>query len=72
MLTLDAGSGYWQLPVDDKSVKLLTLKKNMGSISTGMCQKRRWKILVRGSRPVEIIVDYFLIHGEYQQKPAKS
>ena len=28
MLTLDAGSGYWQLPVDDKSVKLLTLKKH--------------------------------------------
>ena len=28
MLTLDAGSGYWQLPVDDKRVKLLTLKKH--------------------------------------------
>ena len=71
--TLDACSGYWQLPVDEESSKLLTFNTPWGRYrftrlpfginSAPEIYQREMDRLFSGV-PVEIIVDDFLIHGK--------
>ena len=66
---LDACSGYWQLPVDDKSAMLLTFNNHGINIY--------WNVPKDGGKffegdVVEVIVHDFLILGEYQQKLTRS
>ncbi|XP_048582219.1 uncharacterized protein K02A2.6-like [Nematostella vectensis] len=73
--TLDACSGFWQLPVDEESSKLLTfntpwgryrfLRLPFGISSAPEIYQREMDRLFAGV-PVEIIVDDFLIHGGNQ------
>ena len=73
--SLDACSGYWQLPVDDESSKLLTFNTPWGryrftrlpfgiSPAPELYQREMDKLFE--GVPVEIIVDDFLIHGKDQ------
>ena len=74
-MSLDACSGYWQLPVDDESSKLLTFNTPWGRYrftrlpfgisSAPEIYQREMDKLFEGV-PVEIIVDDFLIHGKDQ------
>ena len=74
--SLDACSGYWQLQVDDESSKLLTFNTPWGRyrftrLPFGISPapeiyQREMDRLFEGV-PVQIIVDYFLIHGEDQR-----
>ena len=73
--SLDACSGYWQLPVNDETSKLLPFNTRWGryrftrhpfGISPAAeIYQREMDKLFEGV-PVEIIVDDFLIHGKYQ------
>ena len=75
--SLDACSGYWQLPVDDESSKLLTFNTPWGRyrftrLPFGISPapelyQREMDRLFEGI-PVEIIVDDFLIHGKDQSE----
>jgi len=75
-ISLDACRGYWQLPVDDESSKLLTFNTPWGRyrftrLPFGISQapeiyQREMHRLFEGV-PVEIIVDDFLIHGKDQK-----
>ena len=77
-MSLDACSGYWQLPVDDESSKLLTFNTPWGRYrftrlpfgisSAPEIYQREMDKLFEGI-PVEIIVDDFLIHGKDQTDP---
>ena len=71
--TLDASSGYWQLPVDEESSKLLTFNTPWGryrftrlpfgiSSAPELYQREMDKLFA--NLPVDIIVDDFLIHGK--------
>ena len=70
--SLDACSGYWQLPVDDESSKLLTFntpwrryqftRLPFGISPAPELYQREMDRLFEGV-PVEIIVDDFLVHG---------
>ena len=69
--TLDASSGYWQLPVDEESSKLLTFNTPWGQyrftilpfgISSAPELYQREMDRLFANLPVEIIVDDFLIH----------
>ena len=74
-MSLDACSGYWQLPVDDESSKLLTFNTPSGRYrftrlpfgisSAPEIYQREMEKLFEGI-PVEIIVDDFLIHRKDQ------
>ena len=74
--SLDACSGYWQLPVDEESSKLLTFntpwgryrftRLPFGIASAPEIYQREMDRLFAGI-PVEIIVDDFLIHGDDQR-----
>ena len=74
-MSLDACGGYWQLPVNDESSKLLTFntpwgryrftKLRSGISSAPEIYQREMDKLFEGI-PVEIIVDDFLIHGKDQ------
>ena len=74
-MSLDACSGYWELPVDDESSKLLTFNTPWGRYrftrlpfgisSAPEIYQREMDKLFEGI-PVEIIVDDFLIHGKDQ------
>ena len=74
--SLDACSGYWQLPVDEESSKLLTFNTPWGRyrftrLPFGIAPapdiyQREMDRLFAGI-PVEIIVDDFLIHGDDQR-----
>jgi len=71
--TLDACSGFWQLPVDESSSKLLTFNTPWGRyrfcrLPFGIAPapeiyQREMERLFEGV-PVEIIVDDFLIHAQ--------
>lgn len=71
--TLDACSGFWQLPVDEASSKLLTFNTPWGRyrfcrLPFGIAPapeiyRREMERLLKGV-PVEIIVDDFLIHAK--------
>ena len=73
--SLDACSGYWQLPLDDESSKLLTfntpwgryqfIRLPFGISPAPEIYQRELDKLFEGV-PVEIIVDEFLIHGKDQ------
>lgn len=73
--TLDASSGFWQLPVDEESSKLLTFNTPWGRyrftrLPFGICSapelyQREMDRLFAGL-PVKIIVDDFLLHGKDQ------
>ena len=75
--SLDACSGYWQLPVDDESSKLLTFNTPWGRyrftrLPFGISPapelyQREIDRLFEGV-PVEIIVDDFLVHGKDQSE----
>ena len=74
-MSLDACSGYWQLPVDDKSSKFLTFNTSWGQYrftrlpfgisSVPEIYQREMDKLFEGV-PAEIIVDDVLIHGKDQ------
>lgn len=75
LMSLDACSGYWQLPVDDESSNPLTFNTAWGRYrfttlffgisSAPEIYQREMDKLFEGV-PVEIIVDDFLIHGKDQ------
>ena len=71
--SLHACSGYWQLPVDHESSKLLTFNKPRGryrltrlpfGISPAPEMYQREMDRLFEGVPVEIILDDFLIHGK--------
>ena len=75
--SLDACSGYWQLPVDDESSKLLTFNTPWGryrftrlpfgiSPAPELYQMEMDRLFA--GVPVEIIVDDFLVHGKDQSE----
>ena len=74
-MSLEACSGYWQLPVDDESSKLLTFNAPWGRYrftrlpfgisSAPEIYQREMDKLFEGV-PAEIIVDDVLIHGKDQ------
>ena len=74
-MSLDACSGYWQFPVDDKSSKFLTFNTPWGQYrstrlpfgisSVPEIYQREMDKLFEGV-PAEIIVDDVLIHGKDQ------
>ena len=74
-MSLDGCSGYWQLPVDDESSKLLTFNAPWGRYrftrlpfgisSAPEIYQREMDKLFEGV-PVEIIVDDFVIRGKDQ------
>ena len=75
--SLDACSGYWQLPVDDESSKLLTFNTPWGryrftrlpfGISPAPELYQREMDRLFAGVPVEIIVDDFLVHGKDQSE----
>jgi len=73
--SLDACSGYWQLPIDDESSELLTFntlwercrftRLRFGISPAPEIYQRELDRLFEGV-PVEIIVDQFLIRGKDQ------
>ena len=75
--TLDACSGFWQLPMDEDSSKLLTFNTPWGRyrftrLPFGVAPapeiyQREMERLFEGV-PVDIIVDDFLIHGKDEQE----
>ena len=75
--TLDASSGFWQLPVDEVSSKLLTFNTPWGRyrfcrLPFGVAPapeiyQREMERLFEGV-PVEIIVDDFLVHAHDRQE----
>ena len=75
--SLDACSGYWHLPVDEESSKLLTFNTPWGRyrftrLPFGISPapelyQREMDRLFEGV-PVEIIVDDFLVHGKDQSE----
>jgi hypothetical protein len=75
--TLDACSGFWQLPMDEESSKLLTFNTPWGRyrftrLPFGIAPapeiyQREMDKLFEGI-PVEIIVDDFLIHAKIRKK----
>ena len=75
--TLEACSGFWQLPVDEESSKLLTFNTPWGryrftrlpfGISSAPEIYQRAMDRLFSEVPVEIIVDDFLIHGGNQHE----
>ena len=75
--SLDACSGYWQLPVDEESSKLLTFNTPWGryrftrlpfGISPAPELYQREMDRLFAGVPVEIIVDDFLVHGKDQSE----
>ena len=63
-ISLDACSGYWQLPVNDKSAQFLTFNNHGIDIYWNVPKKDGGKFFE--GDPVDVIMHDFLIRGEYQ------